>query len=353
VTIHGAFRIGLLGGLGVLTAVLIGGAVVTLASIITYVGFALFLALGLDPIVRFLESKKVPRWLAIVIVVTGVLGIVAGFILAVIPVLVEQAINLYNAVLGFLTSYDSLGALVAAVQNVIPIETLNIQSTVDSVITFMSNPANLANIGGGVLSVGFTFANAALGVFLTTMLTIYLVVSLPRIKSALLLLVPATGREKFKGLADQVIGAVGQYVIGQGSQGLTNGILSFIVLSILGAHYPALFALIALMFSLIPLVGTITGSLIIVIVQLLVDPTNPYLALWMAIYYLVYLQVEAYVIGPMIMNRAVQVPGVVVIIAALAGGSLMGVLGAVVAIPLAASVLIIVREVIVPAQNAR
>jgi len=353
VTIHGAFRIGLLGGLGVLTAVLIGGAVVTLASIITYVGFALFLALGLDPIVRFLESKKLPRWLAIVIVVTGVLGIVAGFILAVIPVLVEQAINLYNAVLGFLTSYDSLGALVAAVQKVIPIETLNVQSTVDTVITFMSDPANLANIGGGVLSVGFSFANAALGVFLTTMLTIYLVVSLPRIKSAMLLLVSASNREKFKGLADQVIGAVGQYVIGQGSQGLTNGILSFIVLSILGAHYPALFALIALMFSLIPLVGTITGSLIIVVIQLLVDPTNPYLALWMAIYYLVYLQVEAYVIGPMIMNRAVQVPGVVVIIAALAGGSLMGVLGAVVAIPLAASVLIIVREVIVPAQNAR
>jgi predicted PurR-regulated permease PerM len=185
------------------------------------------------------------------------------------------------------------------------------------------------------------------------MLTIYLVVSLPRIKSAMLLLVSASSREKFKGLADQVIGAVGQYVIGQGSQGLTNGILSFIVLSILGAHYPALFALIALMFSLIPLVGTITGSLIIVVIQLLVDPTNPYLALWMAIYYLLYLQVEAYVIGPMIMNRAVQVPGVVVIIAALAGGSLMGVLGAVVAIPLAASVLIIVREVIVPAQNAR
>ena len=133
---------------------------------------------------------------------------------------------------------------------------------------------------------------------------------------------------------------------------LTAGVV-VIVLSLLGAHYPALFALIALMFSLIPLVGTITGSIIIVVTQLLVDPTNPYLALWMAIYYLVYLQIEAYVIGPMIMNRAVQVPGVVVIIAALAGGALMGVLGALVAIPVAASILIIVREVIVPAQNAR
>ncbi len=352
-TIHGAFRIGLLGGLGVLTALLIGGAFVTLASVITYVGFALFLALGLDPIVQFLESKKFPRWLAIVIVISGVIGIVVGFILAVIPVVVEQTTTLYNAVLEFLTSYDSLSDLVAAVQQVVPVETLNVQSAVDSIIAFMSDPANLANIGGGVLSVGFTFANAALGIFLTTMLTIYLVVSLPRIKSSVYSLVPATRREKFHDLSEQVTRAVGQYVIGQGSQGLTNGILSFIVLSILGAHYPALFALIALMFSLIPLVGTITGSIIIVVTQLLVDPTNPYLALWMAIYYLVYLQIEAYVIGPMIMNRAVQVPGVVVIVAALAGGSLMGVLGAIVAIPLAASVLIIVREVIVPAQNAR
>ena len=352
-TIHGAFRIGLLGGLGVLTALLIGGAFVTLASVITYVGFALFLALGLDPIVQFLESKNFPRWLAIVIVISGVIGIVVGFILAVIPVVVEQTTTLYNAVLEFLTSYDSLSDLVAAVQQVVPVETLNVQSAVDSIIAFMSDPANLANIGGGVLSVGFTFANAALGIFLTTMLTIYLVVSLPRIKSSVYSLVPATRREKFHDLSEQVTRAVGQYVIGQGSQGLTNGILSFIVLSILGAHYPALFALIALMFSLIPLVGTITGSIIIVVTQLLVDPTNPYLALWMAIYYLVYLQIEAYVIGPMIMNRAVQVPGVVVIVAALAGGSLMGVLGAIVAIPLAASVLIIVREVIVPAQNAR
>ncbi len=352
-TIHGAFRIGLLGGLGVLTALLIGGAVITLASVLTYIGFALFLALGLDPIVRHLESKKFPRWLAIVTVITGVIGVVAGFVLAVVPVVVEQTTNLSNAVLRFLTSYDSLGDLVAAIQQVIPVETLNVQTTVEAIIAFVSDPANLANIGGGVLSVGFTFANAALGIFLTTMLTIYLVISLPRIKAAVYTMVPASRREKFGDLSEQVTRAVGQYVIGQGAQGLTNGVLSFIVLSLLGAHYPALFALIALMFSLIPLVGTITGSIIIVVTQLLVDPTNPYLALWMAIYYLVYLQIEAYVIGPMIMNRAVQVPGVVVIIAALAGGALMGVLGALVAIPVAASILIIVREVIVPAQNAR
>ena len=352
-TIHGAFRIGLLGGLGVLTAMLIGGAVVTLASVITYVGFALFLALGLDPIVRYLVTKKLPRWLAVVTVVVALLAVVAGVALAIIPVVVEQMGLLYSGVLSFLTSYGSLAELEGAIQSFIPLGVLDVHGTVQGIIDFLSNPANIANIGGGVFSVGVTFANAALGAFLTVMLTIYLVVSLPSITTSVYSVVPASKRERFIGLAEQVIKAVGQYVIGQGTQGLANGVLSFIVLTVIGAHYPVLFAIIALMFSLIPLVGTITGSIIIVAMQFLLDPTHPMVTLAIGIYYLIYMQVEAYLIGPMIMNRAVKVPGVVVIIAALAGGALMGVLGAIVAIPVAASILIIVREVIIPAQNER
>lgn len=352
-TIHGAFRFGLLGGLGVLTAILIGNAVMTLATVITYVGFALFLALGLDPIVRNLVERKFPRPLAILTVVVAVFGLFAGFVFALVPVIVEQMTNLYNSILAFLTSYNSLGEMIAAIQSIVPVETLNVQATVDSIIHFLSDPANLANIGGGVLTVGAGFANGLLGAFLTLMLTIYLVISLPAIKRSAYRLVPATRRDNFIHIADQVVDAVGKYVIGQGAQGLANGVLSFIAMSLIGAHYPALFALIALMFSLLPLVGTITGSLIIIATQFLVDPTNPTTAIWVAVYYLVYSQVEAYVIGPYIMNRAVKVPGVLVIIAALAGGALMGIIGAIVAIPLAASVLIIIRQVIIPAQDKR
>ncbi len=352
-TINGAFRFGLLGGLGVLTALLIGSALTTLATVITYVGFAFFLALGLDPIVRALEARKVPRPLAILIVVLAVIGLFVGFVFAIAPVIVEQTTNLYNSVLAFLTSYHSLGEMITAIQAVIPPSTLDLQATIDAIIAFLSDPANLANIGGGVLSVGAGFASALLGAFLTLMLTIYLVISLPAIKRAGYTLVPASKRENFIHIADQVVEAIGKYVIGQGSQGLANGVLSFLAMSLLGAKYPALFALIAMMFSLLPLVGTVTGSIIIVATQWLVDPTHPNTTLWVAIYYLVYMQIEAYVIGPMIMNRAVKVPGVLVIIAALAGGALMGVLGAIVAIPCAASALIILRQVVVPAQELR
>jgi predicted PurR-regulated permease PerM len=352
-TINGAFRLGLLGGLGVLTALLIGNAVATLATVITYVGFALFIALGLDPIVRRLVELKFPRSLAIIVVVLAVLGLFAGFVLALIPIIVEQMTNLYRSILDFLTSYNSLGELVSAIQSIIPIEALDVQKTLDSVVAFLSDPTNLANIGGGVLTVSAGFANGVIGALLTLMLTIYLVISLPAMKQASYSLVPASKRAEFIRIAEQVVDAVGKYVVGQGTQGLANGLLSFVAMTLIGAEYPALFALIAFMFSLLPLVGTVTGSIIIIATQFLINPTDPTTTIWVAVYYLVYTQIEAYVIGPFIMNRAVKVPGVLVIIAALAGGALMGVLGAIVAIPIAASVLIIVRQVMIPAQELR
>ena len=115
----------------------------------------------------------------------------------------------------------------------------------------------------------------------------------------------------------------------------------------------AVLAVVALLFSLIPLVGTLTGSTIIVLTCLIPGLGSPTIALIAAIYYLIYMQLEAYVISPRIMSRAVAIPGAVVVVAALAGGSLLGLLGALIAIPAAASVLIIYRQVVIPRQNER
>jgi predicted PurR-regulated permease PerM len=136
--------------------------------------------------------------------------------------------------------------------------------------------------------------------------------------------------------------------MGQVSLALVNGVLSAIFLSVIGAKFPILLASIAFFFSLIPLVGTITGSVIIVAVCFLSGTPT---AIAAAIYYLIYMQVEAYVLSPRIMNRAVAVPGALVVVAALAGGTLLGILGALVAIPFAAAILLIVKQVVIPRQN--
>ena len=144
-------------------------------------------------------------------------------------------------------------------------------------------------------------------------------------------------------------------MIGQVSLALVNGILSFIVLTLvlplfgLNIKYSALLAFIAFLGSLIPLVGTVSGAAVI---TLLVALFNGFPAvLVVAIYYIVYMQVEAYVLNPRIMATAVKVPGAIVVIAALAGGTLLGILGALIAIPVAAAILLVVNQVFVPRQE--
>jgi predicted PurR-regulated permease PerM len=351
VKIQNPFRVGLFGGLGVLLALLIGGAFSALATIITYIGAALFLALGLDPIVSWLEKRKWPRWLAITTVLAGVLGLITGLIFAIVPVIVEQVTRLFVQVSDALMQAESLEDLIAPLQAFVPVEILNVRTATDGVLAFLADPANLAEIGGGVLGIGLGIASGVFGGLIILILTLFFVASLGRLKNSVYRLVPASRRTAFIGIAEQVASAVGRYVVGQGSLALVNGILSFIYLSVIGAEYPALFAFVAFLFSLVPLVGTLSGSTLIVATQWLTNPESMSTVIAAGIYYLIYMQVEAYVLSPNIMRRAVQIPGAVVVIAALVGGTLLGVLGALIAIPVAASILIIIDQVVVPRQE--
>lgn len=345
--IQNAFRLGLFGGLGVLVALGIGTAVGTLATIITYIGAAIFLALGLDPAVSWLERHRFPRWLAILTVLVGVLGIFTGLVFAVIPVIVEQTSNLINGLSPLIkTLGDKDNNWVVAVQANLP-DYIDLQALIAGALEFVKN--NITSIGGGVLQVGLGIASGAFGLVIVLILTLYFVASLNNMKRGLYQLVPASKRVRFSDIAEQISQSVGRYVVGQATLALVNGVLSFIFLSIINAEYPALFAFLAFMFSLVPLVGTLSGSVIIILSCLIFDgvPT----AIAAVIYYGIYMQLEAYVLNPNIMNRAVKVPGVIVVIAALAGGTLLGILGALIAIPVAASILLIINQVVVPRQN--
>jgi len=353
VKIQNALRLGIFGGLGVLIALLIGGAFASLATILTYIGAAIFIALGLDPLISWLEARKWPRWSAILTVLIGVLGLFAGLVFAIIPVIVEQSSRLVNQVTRYVNDPSSFEELISQIQAVIPLEVIDIRQAAQDVLTYITDPDNFAQIGGGVLSVGLSIATGVFATLIILILTLYFTASLANLKRALYRLVPRSRRETFIGISEQVAHAVGRYVVGQVTLALTNGVLSFVFLTIIGAAYPALFAFIAFLFSLVPLVGTISGSILIVATQLLVNPESLSTVIAASIYYLVYMQVEAYLLSPRIMNRAVKVPGVVVVIAALIGGTLLGILGALIAIPVAASILIIIDQVVVPKLDAK
>ena len=343
--IQNPFRLGLLGGLGVLVALVIGAGVQSLATILTYVGAAIFLALGIDPAVTLLEKRRLPRWLAIIIVLVAILAVFTGLVFAIIPVISDQIALAIKQVPKIEAAFDN-----NQVKNWFTdsVPWIQYDDLVGSVSNWLKD--NAGGITNGVLSTTVQVAQGAFGVLIVLILTLYFVASLSSIKRGLYQLVPATKRERFVDIAEQISAAVGRYVIGQVALGLVNGILSFIVLTFfVRAQYSALLAFIAFLFSLIPLVGTVTGSIVITLAVLLFNGWPSVLAV--GIYYLVYMQVEAYLLSPNIMNRAVKVPGVVVVIAALAGGTLLGILGALVAIPVAASILLIVKQVLIPRQN--
>ncbi|CAN5376054.1 AI-2E family transporter [soil metagenome] len=349
--IQNPFRLGLFGGLGVLVAVAIGATVGNLATILTYIGAALFLALGLDPLVTWLEKHKFPRPLAIVTVLVAVLGVFVGLVFAIIPVITEQVNKAIKAIPGLINGFQD-GTIAENIQNALP--WLEVAGAVKGVQEWFAT-LDLPSIGGGVLTVGIGIATGVTGAVVVLILTIYFVASLTSLKRGLYQLVPASKRPKFIDLAEQVASAVGRYVIGQGSLALVNGVLSFIVLTLilplfgLPISYSALLAFIAFLGSLIPLVGTVSGAAIITLLVLVFNGAPSVIVV--AIYYLVYMQVEAYFLNPRIMAQAVKVPGAVVVIAALAGGTLLGILGALIAIPVAAAILLIINQVVVPRQN--
>ncbi|ANF30473.1 hypothetical protein A0130_01155 [Leifsonia xyli] len=341
--IQNPFRLGLIGVLGVGLGLLILSAIVSLATIITYIGAALFLALGIEPLISFLERRRFPRWLALVVALVVIIGAFVGLIWAIVPIAVDQASQLVQNTINWVNNGDAEKWFLS-LQHQFP-GIVN-QQNIDAVTQWLQQ--NLPDITSKVLQTGVGIVQGLFGVIIVIILTIYFTASLPSIKRSAYQLVPASRRARFADIGDQITDSVGKYVMGQVSLALVNGVLSAIFLTVIGAKFPILLASIAFFFSLIPLVGTITGSVIIVAACFLSGTPT---AIAAAIYYLIYMQVEAYVLSPRIMNRAVSVPGALVVVAALAGGTLLGILGALVAIPFAAAILLIVKQVVIPRQN--
>ena len=341
-----AFTLGLFGGLGVLTALLLGGALTTLANVLTYVFAAIFLALGLDPLVSALERSRFPRPLAVLVVVLGLLSFIALLVWTMVPTLITEGTKLIETATVLIQQITELPLVVRLDDQLGGA----ISSALLNASGFLADTANWPVMLGGVVQVGISFFTGVFGFIVILVLTVFFLASLSALKNSLSKLVPKSKRDRYVQISDQVSKSVGRYVIGQVSVSALNAVLGFIVMSLLGLQFALVLAFVVFLLAIIPLVGSISGAILVVLVALAVDPS---IALILAIYYLIYLQLEAYLISPKVMKVAVSVPTLVVVIAALYGGALLGVLGALVAIPFAASIIFVVRELFIPRQNAR
>lgn len=335
--------------LGGLTALALGLAMTSLSTVLIYVAIALFVALALDPVVRMLVRRGIRRAWGILITFVALAAIIAGMLWLVLPPVVRQIEQ-------FVRDVPSIVNDVLQSNTVQWLENTfgdSLSDVLDEVQRFATNPANIAAVGGGLLQVGVTVVSAISGTIIVLVLSLYFLAALPRMKNALVRLSPARSRGTVSEMTRQISESIGGYLSGMVALAAMNAVFAFIVLTLLGVPFAALMAVLAFAITLIPLVGTVVFWVGASVVTLLTNPAEPLPAVIFAVVYLVYMQVEAYVLTPRVMNRTVSVPGALVVIGALVGGTLLGLLGALVAIPVTASILLIIDQIVIPRQDAK
>jgi predicted PurR-regulated permease PerM len=327
---------------------LVLGALFLLWKVRTFIGWfviSLFLAAALNPAVNWLERRHrlVKRPLAIALTYLGV-GVALIFVVGIFwPVLVDQINGLTKFVatvanapegpteyLKGLAKDNGLGGLFERFSDQIA----QLRQQLGDLLR------NLFSASGQI-AVGLAGFVAALATVLT--LTFFLLLGSERYVNAGVGFFPEAHQPLVRRLLTQSAGAISGYITGNLAISVICGVTTFVVLLILGMPYAAPLALLVAVLDLIPLVGATLGGALLVIVGLFVEPWK---AVVLLVYIVVYQQVEGSVLQPLVYSKAVQLNGLVILIALLVGGQLLGIPGALLAIPVAEIIRIVVTELL-------
>ncbi len=339
---HSPFGVGFFGALGAVVAIFLAQQLQSISSILVLLVLALFLAIGLNPLVEWFMKRGARRGIAVLVVLALVLAVLVTFVGALAPVISDQIALISDNAPRWLSELQSNG-LVQSIDDRFDV--------ISQAQSYLSSGSFGQQAFGGVLGVGLAVVSALANSLIVLVLMVYFLVSLPSIKHAIYSVAPASRRPRVTELGDRIIRSTGAYVAGAFLVAVCAGISTLVFTFIVGlGDYAFALAFVVGLLSLIPVVGSVVSAVLITAIALTVSPT---VALVSLAYYLAYQQLEAYVIYPRIMARSVEVPGAVTVIAALVGGSLMGVIGAVLAVPVAAALLLLHREVLLKRQDAR
>jgi len=337
------YYFGFVATLGAITAIVLMRALASVSQIFILILIALFLATGLNPAVEALRRRNMSRATAVTIIFTSVIAFVIFFALVVAPPVISQGTQLINkapTLLGELTNNATINKLNDQYGI---IDTL--QARLESVT---SDGTLLISAFGGVIGVGKSVLSGFFTFLTILVLTLYFITSLPQAVNLGLSLVPASRRERIGHLTNAIIGRVGSFVGSQIVIAAMASLFVFILSLVLGLPSPIAIGMIVFVCGLIPLIGHFLGSGIVTIIALTQSIAIGVIAL---VAYVVYVQIENYVVTPRIMKRTLAVPGAVTIISALIGSSLLGLVGGLLAVPVAASIILILDEVVIPRAN--
>jgi len=303
--------------LGVLKGILL----VILASFV--------LAIGFQPAIAWFERRGMRRGFGLGLVLMGFLVVIGGMLALALPLIVTQVGEMIEQLPALIEDLQAGDGLIAQVAGMIDLDQMTSGGT--------SDPTTVFEVVGNLT--GFAFN--ALTVLLVTP---YFAMSMPGIKRWLVRLIRPRHREDFMLLVSESTELIANFIVGNVIVSLIAGVVTWVGLTLLGVPYALALAAWVAITDLIPVLGAILGAAGVAAVAYAQSPEQ---LVWALVLLLVYQQVENFIIAPRVMNKAVDLSPATVIIALMVGGSLAGLIGALLALPLAALIKIVLEDYIV------
>lgn len=292
-------------------------------DIIALFFIVLLLAAAFRPIVNKWE-KVIGRVFSVISLFLIFLLIIVAAVYVIVPPVVTQSKDLFANIPDLFNRYEFLKKYSPDVKDGI--------STISK---------NFGNITSEFVSLTAGIFGGFIAFFTVIVMTIYLLLEKDSFSKFIKSIIPADHREAILNVVRKITLKLGDWFRGQMLLGLIVGALDWIGLSIIGAPYALTLALISGIFEIVPTIGPLVAGLIAVLVTLADSPIK---ALFVLILYTVVQQLENSLIVPKVMQKAIGLSPVIIILAILIGGQLLGIVGAVIAVPIAASIAVVVQE---------
>jgi predicted PurR-regulated permease PerM len=328
------FYLGLMASAGVAVTYAAVRVLGSASSALVLIGVALFLALGLEPAVSRLVNRKMPRWAAVLLVVTVAFVLVAGSVVAAVPPLADQARQFIEQVPHYIRQAQDHSSVIGRLN-----DRYQIQQRVSEALHGAGGSAFT-----GLVNVGRAVFGAVSNLVIVAVLTVYFLADMPRIRATFYRFVPNSRRPRAILIGDEILAKVGDYVFGNVVTSLIAGAATFVWCAAFDVPYPVLLGAFVALLDLLPY-GSSIGGIIVTAVALTVSIP---VSIATAGFYMAFRLAEDYLLVPKIIGRAVQVPAGVTVVAVLIGGTVLGVVGALIAIPVAAAIQLLTQELLFP-----
>jgi predicted PurR-regulated permease PerM len=327
--------------LSVLAVVFVFGLLLRFYAVIFSLFAGIVISIAIRPVTDWLHRRRLPLWLAVIAVYVVALLVLAGFVLLVAPLLAEQVSTIISNIPRY---YDTLRDELTR-SNIIVIRSLAYRTPsqlslqpapVAPDASPVAPPLDLPGVADGMTKAGFIVA-AILA------LAYYWTLNGERTVRALLLRLPMESRDHARDLIATMQGKVGAFLRGQAILCLSVAVAMLVALLIIQLPYALSLALLAGIFEAIPILGPTLGAIPALLVALAVAPDK---VVWVIVAVIIIQQLESNVLIPRVMDRSVGVNPVVTILSIIAFSTLLGLPGALLAIPLAAIIQVIISYVV-------